>query len=49
MGLYRIPPTRADIAIAETVSQYTNPRTERVAELVTWGADENLLLALAAG
>jgi membrane-associated phospholipid phosphatase len=48
MGLYRIPPTRADIAIADTVSQYTNPRTERVAELVTWGADENLLLALAA-
>jgi membrane-associated phospholipid phosphatase len=49
MGLYRIPPTRADTAIANTVSEYTSPRTERAAELLTWGADEHLLLALAAG
>jgi hypothetical protein len=49
MGLYRIPPTRADIAIADTVSRYTTPRTEQAAQLVTFGADENLLLALAAG
>lgn len=49
MGLYRIPPTRADIAIADTISQYTTPNTERAAQFVTFGADENLLLALAAG
>jgi membrane-associated phospholipid phosphatase len=49
MGPYRIPPTRADIAIADTISQYTTPNTERAAQFVTFGADENLLLALAAG
>jgi membrane-associated phospholipid phosphatase len=49
MGPYRIPPTRADIAIADTISQYTTPHTERAAQFVTFGADENLLLALAAG
>jgi membrane-associated phospholipid phosphatase len=49
MGLYRIPPTRADIAIANTISRYTTPDTERAAQFVTFGADENLLLALAAG
>jgi membrane-associated phospholipid phosphatase len=49
MGLYRIPPTRVDIAIADTISRYTNPRTERAAQFLTFGADEHLLLALAAG
>jgi membrane-associated phospholipid phosphatase len=46
---YRIPPTRLDIEIADAVATYTSPRTERVAELLTWGADEKVLLALAAG
>lgn len=49
MGLYRIPPTRTDIAIADAVSHYTTPHTERAAQFITFGADENLLLALAAG
>src|SRR5947209_14764029 len=49
MGLYRLPPTRVDIAIADSVSHYATPHTERVAQLVTFGADEHLLLALAAG
>jgi len=46
---YRIPPTRPDVEIAEAVAAYTSPRTERAAEVLTWGADEHVLLALAAG
>jgi hypothetical protein len=46
---YRITPTNGDIAIAKTVSKYTSRRTERAAELVTWGADEHVMVALAAG
>jgi hypothetical protein len=46
---YRIPPTRGDIAIANAIAEDTGPRTERAAELLTWGADEHVLLALAAG
>jgi hypothetical protein len=46
---YRIPPTRPDTEIADAVATYTSPRTERAAELLTWGADEHVLLALAAG
>src|SRR5262249_34025399 len=49
MSPYRIPPTRPDIAIADAVAAYTSPRTERAAELLTWGADEHILLAMAAG
>lgn len=46
---YRIPPTRADIEIADAVSDYTTPRTEEAASVLTWGGDEHVLLALAAG
>ena len=46
---YWIPPTRIDIEIANVVSEYTNSRAERAAELLTWGADEHVLLAVAAG
>jgi PAP2 superfamily len=49
MRPYRIPPTRTDIEIANAVSEYTNSRAERAAELLTWGADEHVLLAVAAG
>jgi membrane-associated phospholipid phosphatase len=49
MALYRIPPTRSDIAIANWVAEYTSPRTEQAAQLLTWGADEHVLLAIAAG
>lgn len=45
---YRIPPTRTDIEIANAVSSHTNRRTERAASLLTWGADEHLLLAMTA-
>ncbi len=46
---YRIPPTPPDIAIADAVAAYTSRRTERAAQLLTWAADEHLLLALATG
>jgi membrane-associated phospholipid phosphatase len=48
MALYRVRPTRADIEIANAVSEYTDPEIEATAETVTWGADEHLLCALAA-
>ena len=49
MALFRIRPTQADIEIANAVSEYTTPKTEAVAETLTWGADEHVLCALAAG
>jgi membrane-associated phospholipid phosphatase len=49
MALFRVRPTRADIHIANAVSEYTNPKAETAAKVLTWGADEHLLCALAAG
>jgi PAP2 superfamily len=49
MALYRVRPTRADIHIANAVSEYTNPKAETAAKVLTWGADEHVLCALAAG
>ena len=46
---YPLKPTRADIEIANAVANDTNPRTEWAASLLTWGADEHVLLAIAAG
>jgi undecaprenyl-diphosphatase len=48
MASYRIPPTSADIVIVDAVSKYASARTERTAQLLTWGADEHVLLAAAA-
>jgi len=49
MAPYRVRPTQVDIKIADAVAEYTSPETERVAEALTWGADEHVLCALAAG
>lgn len=49
MALYRVRPMRADVAIAHAVSEHTSPKIEAVAERLTWGADEHVLCALAAG
>jgi len=49
MALYRVRPTRADIEIANAVAEHVSPNTEKAAEILTWGADEHLLCALAAG
>jgi membrane-associated phospholipid phosphatase len=45
----RIRPTNVDLYLAKTISADTGPQTEQVAEFVTWGADEHILSALAAG
>jgi undecaprenyl-diphosphatase len=49
MALVTIRPTRADKKIANAIACRTTPSMEQAAELLTWGADEKLLLALAAG
>lgn len=49
MALYRVSPTQTDIAIANAVSAHADPGSEEAAEVLTWGADEHLLCALAAG
>ena len=49
MAIVTVPPTRLDIAVAKTIAAHTEPRIERTAQLLTWGADEHILCALAAG
>jgi hypothetical protein len=48
MALATVRPTKADVAIAEMIASHTNPPTEEVAGIVTWGADEHILNAMAA-
>lgn len=48
MALVTVKPTRIDIAIADEISAHTTRRIERTAQTLTWGADEHVLLALAA-
>lgn len=49
MARYFVRPTRADVKIANTVSADTGRRAETAAGILTWGADEHILCALAAG
>jgi membrane-associated phospholipid phosphatase len=49
MALITVRPTATDIAIANVIAAHTNPPTEKTAEVLTWGADEHLLVALTAG
>ncbi len=48
MALVTVKPTRIDIAIADDVADHATPGAEEAAEALTWGADEHVLLALAA-
>jgi membrane-associated phospholipid phosphatase len=48
MALLTVQPTKIDKTIAREVSAHTDRRVERVAGVVTWGADEHVLLGLAA-
>lgn len=48
MALVTVKPTRIDIAIANEIADHTNPELEETAEALTWGADEHVLLVLAA-
>ena len=49
MALIAIRPTFADVAIANAIAAHTGPDIEETAEALTWGADEHILCALAAG
>ena len=49
MAAVTVRPTRTDVAIADAISAHTDRSTERAAEFITWGADEHVLCALAAG
>jgi undecaprenyl-diphosphatase len=49
MARYRVKPTRLDARIANGISRHTGPAYEKAAELLTWGADEHVLLAFATG
>lgn len=48
MALFRVTPTSGDRYIAEEVASHARPAPEGVAEALTWGADEHLLLGCAA-
>ena len=48
MALVTVKPTRPDVAITRFVARNTGRSTEWVARGLTWGADEKLLLVLAA-
>jgi hypothetical protein len=41
-------PTRADVAVARSIGHNTSPAPEGVARALTWGANEKVLLVLAA-
>src|SRR6266403_2518320 len=43
-----VQPTRADVAVARSIARNTAPAPEEVARALTWGADEKVLLVLAA-
>jgi membrane-associated phospholipid phosphatase len=49
MALLTIRPTAADKDIADAIAAHTTPDIERTARVLTWGADEKVLLAVAIG
>jgi acid phosphatase family membrane protein YuiD len=49
MARFTVRPTKADISLANAVAAHTGPRMEAAAKALTWGADEHVLCALAAG
>jgi undecaprenyl-diphosphatase len=44
----RVKPTEADVEIAQAIARHTKPLPEEIAKALTWGADEKVLLILAA-
>src|SRR4051794_11154772 len=48
MALVTVKPTRIDTALASEIADNTNSGLEHTAQVVTWAADEHVLLALAA-
>jgi hypothetical protein len=48
MALVTVRPTAIDVKIANAIAAHTEPPTEGLAEALTWGADEHVLIGLAA-
>jgi membrane-associated phospholipid phosphatase len=49
MAPITVRPTSFDVTVANTIAAHTGRDTEQAAEALTWGADEHILCALAAG
>jgi hypothetical protein len=49
MAPIRVPPTAADVTIANAIAAHTGSPTEQAAQALTWGADEHILCVLATG
>jgi hypothetical protein len=47
MALFTVRPTKIDEAIAHAIAAHTDRRLERNAQVLTWGADEHVMIALA--
>jgi membrane-associated phospholipid phosphatase len=45
---FTVRPTKADVTIARAIARATGPAPQEVARALTWGADEKVLLVLAA-
>jgi hypothetical protein len=48
MALFRVKPTSVDEDLANEIASKANPVPEQVAGVLTWGADEHLILGCAA-
>ena len=48
MAPITIEPTKADLFIANSIAAHTSKVPEEIARAITWGADEHLLIAVAA-
>src|SRR5258708_34328461 len=49
MALIAVRPTSFDVTVANGIAAHTEPHAEEAAQALTWGADEHVLCALAAG
>jgi len=48
MARWQLPPTKLDKRVARAVARHASPVVERPSRLLTWAADEHLLLAISA-
>lgn len=49
MRRWRVAPTRLDCAVADTIADHASPAVETPARVLTWLADEHILIGLSAG
>jgi membrane-associated phospholipid phosphatase len=49
MAILTVRPTAADVRIANAIAAHTDVPAEQTADALTWGADEHVLMTLAAG